>query len=49
LKVPFDFIGEDESVKEKNYKELSEKINEILKTLPYHNYLEKILNWINKQ
>ena len=49
LKVPFDFIGEDESVKEKNYKELSLKINEILKTLPYHDYLEKILSWINQQ
>jgi len=46
LKVPFDFIGNDDSVKEINYKELSEKITEILKTLHYHDYLEKIVRWI---
>jgi hypothetical protein len=49
LKIPFDFIGEDNNVKQKNYKELSGDISEILKTLPYHEYLKKILNWINLQ
>jgi hypothetical protein len=49
LKIPFDFAGENDGVKQENYKELSEKITEILKTLHYHDYLEKILNWINQQ
>jgi hypothetical protein len=49
LKVPFDFIGDDESVKQRNYKELLEKITDILKTLPYHDYLEKIVRWIKLQ
>ena len=48
LKIPFDFIGEN-NVKQWNFKELSEKISEILKALPYHEYLKKILNWINIQ
>ena len=47
LKIPFDFIAEDKDVKMKCYKELNEKIIKILKSLPYHDYLEKILNWIN--
>ena len=47
LKIPFDFIVEDKDVKMKCYKELNEKIIKILKSLPYHDYLEKILNWIN--
>lgn len=49
LKVPFDFIGEDKDVKMKSYKELNEKIIEILKSLPYHDYLEKIIEWIKQQ
>lgn len=47
LKIPFDFIAEDKDGKMKCYKELNEKIIKILKSLPYHDYLEKILNWIN--
>jgi hypothetical protein len=43
LKIPFDFVGEEKDVKEKNYKELIEKMDEILRYLPYHDYLEKIL------
>lgn len=49
LKVPFDAVGEDEDVKDNNYKELSGKITEILKSLPYHDYLRDIIWWINKQ
>lgn len=49
LKIPFDFIGENRDVKEKIYKELSHKIDNILESLPYHEYLEKILNRINHQ
>ena len=47
LKIPFDFIAEDKDVKMKSYKELNEKVIEILKNLPYHDYLEKIIEWIN--
>jgi hypothetical protein len=43
LKVPFDFVGENDRVKENNYKELSGKIIEILKSLSYHDYLERII------
>ena len=49
LKIPFDFIGDDDSVKQRNYKELSGKITNILKILPYHDYLEKIVRWIKQQ
>ena len=49
LKVPFDFVGENDRVKENNYKELSGKIIEILKSLSYHDYLERIIWWINQQ
>ena len=49
LKVPFDFIGGNENVKWKNYRDLSEKISEMLVNLPYHEYLWKILAWINHQ
>ena len=49
LKAPFDFIGQEKIIKERNYKEISENTNKILKGLPYHNYLEKILKWINQQ
>ena len=49
LKIPFDFIAEDKDVKMKSYKELNEKIIEILKSLPYHDYLEKIIEWIKQQ
>lgn len=47
LKIPFDFIWEEKVVKEKCYKEISDKISEILKNLPYHNYLKQILEWID--
>ena len=47
LKVPFDLIGNNKGVKEKIYKELSEKIIEILKNLPYYDYLGKIVDWMN--
>ena len=46
LKVPFDYIGNESSMKEGNYKELSERMNIILRDLPYHDYLKKILDWI---
>lgn len=49
LKVPFDFIGDDENVIKNNYRELSEKIYWVLKCLPYCDYIWKIINWINKQ
>jgi len=49
LKIPFDFIWKNVNLKEKNYKELSDEISHILKTLPYHNYLQKIINWIKSQ
>ena len=49
LKVPFDFIGQEKTIKEKNYKEISWIIEGTLKTLPYHNYLKKILGWLKQQ
>lgn len=49
LKVPFDFVGEKKDVKKKNYKELIEKMDEILRYLPYHDYLEKILWWMGNR
>lgn len=49
LKVPFDFVWKNESVENKNYKQLADKMEELLKSLPYHDYLEKILDWIDKQ
>ena len=49
LKVPFDFIWKSGDVKWKNYRDLSDKIKETLGNLPYHEYLWKILNWINYQ
>ena len=49
LKVPFDLVWKNKSIENKNYKELAERMEELLKSLSYHNYLEKILNWINKQ
>jgi hypothetical protein len=42
-------VGEDKGVKDNNYKELSEKITYILKALPYHDYLEKIVRRIKQQ
>jgi len=45
LKVPFDFIGKSKQVESKSYRELSDKINESLKDLPYFSYLERILKW----
>jgi len=44
LKIPFDSVEE-----EKNYKEIAEKLDNVLKNLPYHDYLSKILNWIKAQ
>ena len=44
LKIPFDSIEE-----EKNYKEMSGMLDNLLKDLPYHDYLSKILNWIKAQ
>ena len=49
FKVPFDTVGENEDMKDNNYRELSGKITEILKSLPYHDYLEKIIRWIKYQ
>ena len=46
LKVPFDFIGNDENISVENYRDLSAKISNILKNLPYQNYLEDILKWM---
>lgn len=49
LKIPFDFIWEEETVKRKVYREMFDRIDKILKNLPYHDYLEKILWWIDNQ
>ena len=49
LKVPFDFIWDDKSVNEKDYKQISSEISWILRNLPYSDYLEKILWWIKLQ
>lgn len=49
LKVPFDFIWENEDKKEKDYKKISDKINKELKNLSYHDYLQKILKRIKQQ
>ena len=49
LKVPFDFIWDDKSVDEKDYKQIFSKISWILEDLPYPDYLEKILWWIKLQ
>ena len=46
LKVPFDFIGKNEHVESKDYREISSKIVEILNDLPYSDYLQRILEWI---
>lgn len=47
LKVPFDFIWENNQLK--FTKDTSEQIHNSLKDLPYHDYLGKILKWINEQ
>jgi len=47
FKVPFDFIWKDKNVNLKNYKELLEGISKILKDLPYHDYLNKIIKRID--
>lgn len=49
LKIPFDFVGEKKDVKKKNYRELVEKMDEILRYLPYNDYLEKILWWMGNR
>ena len=48
LKVPFDFVGEEKNVKEKNYKESTDKMIKNMKNLSYHDYLQKIIWWINQ-
>ena len=48
LKIPFDMVGKNKDVEDNNYKKLSSKIIDILKTLPYHIFLEKIIWWINQ-
>ncbi len=47
LKIPFDFVFEEKNIIDYNYKLLKEKISEILMNLPFHDYIEKILCWIN--
>lgn len=46
LKVPFDLIGNNETVIKENYGLLSWEIVKILNNLPYHEYLKKFLEWI---
>jgi hypothetical protein len=36
-------------VKKNDYKELSKQMSEYLRNLPYREYLDKILNWINQK
>ena len=49
LKIPFDFVWKNKSIENKSYKELAEKVYELLKSLSYHDYLKKIMDWIAKQ
>ncbi len=49
LKVPFDFIWDDKSVNENDYKQISSEISWVLKDLPYSDFLEKILWWMKLQ
>ena len=49
LKVPFDFIWENVWVNKWNYKENLWKISDLLIDLPYHDYLERILRWMDQQ
>ena len=49
LKVPFDFIGDDNDVKNQNFVVISEKISWLLWKLSYRDYLSKILDWIKQQ
>ena len=49
LKIPFDFMGNDIDVRNQNFKELNVKIDEILRKLPYNDYLKKILNWMKNE
>ena len=49
LKVPFDFIWEEDSINKGEFKENMSKIFELLNNLPYHDYLLKILKWVNQQ
>lgn len=44
LKIPFDFVGDNSDMEG-----LSLSIFEMLKILPYYDYLCKILEWIDKQ
>jgi hypothetical protein len=46
LKTPFDFIGEKEEINKKNYNKSYEEIDIVLNSLPYYDYLKKIINWI---
>lgn len=47
LKVPFDFIWKNDWVNKSNYKENLWKISDLLINLPYHDYLDRILKWMN--
>ena len=49
LKVPFDFIWKNDWVNMLNYKENLWIMSDLLINLPYHVYLERILEWINHQ
>lgn len=47
LKIPFDFVWEESELlkKDKNFKDIILPLQD----LPYHDYLEKIIGWINQQ
>ena len=47
LKVPFNFIGDDSSMRKINYNNFSESIDWTLENLPYHDFLKRILVRIN--
>lgn len=49
LKVPFLFVGECDKKPKWRNKDLSMWDFEILRKLPYYEYLCKIIDWINKQ
>ena len=48
LKVPFDFIWKNDWVNKWNYKENLWKISALLISLPYYDYLDRILKWMNQ-
>ena len=49
LKIPSDFIGDETKKLFNNWKFVWKNIAELLAKLPYHDYLQKILLWINQQ